>query len=300
MRIAMAGLCVAMCACAGTATTTHTASVLKMARTTSNELGPALQRLPDIRGEIATEGGSSINSLIDLREGKVDIISPVADVAYLAYAGQLEEMREPFDQLRGLAVINLNTVHLLVAPNTKARSLRDLRGLHISLGAPGSSTALITERMLVAHGIPPGSVRVERIPNAEMLRKLVRNEIDAAFVMYNPASQSAATAMKNGARLIDVDGPIVEQIRTEYPHLKRTLIPANTYPNQPEPIHTVGIDTALVCRADLDETLVFRLLDAYFATRPPMTPPNLERAPATPIPLHIGAARFYRQRELSR
>ena len=31
-----------------------------------------------------------------------------------------------------------------------------------------------------------------------------------------------------------------------------------------------------------------------------MTPPNLERAPATPIPLHPGAARYYRQRELSR
>jgi TRAP-type uncharacterized transport system substrate-binding protein len=45
---------------------------------------------------------------------------------------------------------------------------------------------------------------------------------------------------------------------------------------------------------------VYSLLDAYFATRPATTPPNLERAPATPVPLHPGAARYYRQRELSR
>ena len=54
-----------------------------------------------------------------------------------------------------------------------------------------------------------------------------------------------------------------------------------------------GEDRALLAR-------VYRVLDAYFATQPATAPLNLERAPATPIPLHRGAARFYRQRELSR
>jgi TRAP transporter TAXI family solute receptor len=106
--------------------------------------------------------------------------------------------------------------------------------------------------------------------------------------------------MKAGVRLLDIDGPIVEEMRTEYPYLKRTLIPAGTYPNQPEPVRTIGIDIALVCRADLDEDLVYSLLEAFFATRPAMTPPNLDRAPATPVPLHPGAARYYRQQELAR
>jgi hypothetical protein len=89
-------------------------------------------------------------------------------------------------------------------------------------------------------------------------------------------------------------------MRTRYPYLKRTLIPQGTYPNLPEPVRTLGVDTLLVCRADLEDATVYSLLDAYFATRPATTPPNLERAPATPIPLHPGAARYYRQRELSR
>jgi TRAP-type uncharacterized transport system substrate-binding protein len=89
-------------------------------------------------------------------------------------------------------------------------------------------------------------------------------------------------------------------MRTRYPYLKRTLISRGTYPNQPEPVRTLSVDTLLVCRAELDDDVVYRFLDAYFATRPVMTPPNLDRAPATPIPLHPGAARYYRQRELSR
>ena len=78
------------------------------------------------------------------------------------------------------------------------------------------------------------------------------------------------------------------------------VIPRLTYPNQHEPVHTLGVDQLMVCRADLDEDVVYRLLDGYFATRPSTRPPDLERAPATPIPLHPGAARYYRQRELSR
>ena len=132
------------------------------------------------------------------------------------------------------------------------------------------------------------------------MNRLSNGDIDAAFSGFTLPSATVIAAMKRGARLIPIDGPVIEEMRTRYPYLKRTLIPRGTYPNQPEPIRTLGVDTLLVCRADLDDDLVYRLLDAYFATRPAMTPPNLDRAPATPIPLHPGAARYYRQRELSR
>lgn len=294
-------LCLASASCADAAdTTAPSRTTLRLARTTASDLRSALTRLPDVSTDIVTGGGSSITSLIDLRNGRVDISVPLADVAYLAYAGQLDQMTEPFDQLRGMAVTELNTVHLLVARGVKARTLSELRGLRVSLGAPGSSTALITPRMLQAHGISPGDAQSERIPNAEMLNRLISGDIDAAFATYVQPSQAVAAAMREGARLIDIEGPVVEDMRTRYPYLKRTLIVRGTYPNQAEAVRTVGVDVVLVCRADLDEDLVYRLLDAYFATRPAMTPPNLERAPATPIPLHPGAARYYRQRELSR
>ena len=286
--------------CSRTESAAPPRTVLRLAKTTADQLQRALARLPDVQTEIVAEGGSSITSLIDLQRKKVDVSIPLADVAYLAYGGRLSEMPEAFDELRGMAVTDLNTVHLLIAAGVSADDVRELKGLRVSLGAPGSSTALFTPRLLQAHGISPADARAERIPNAEMLSRLASRDIDAAFATYTAPSEAVASAMRAGARMIDIEGPVVEEMRTQYPYLKRTLIVSGTYPNQPEAVHTIGVDVVIVCRADLDENVVYRLLDAYFATRPAMRPPNLERAPATPIPLHPGAARYYRQRELSR
>lgn len=300
-RLLLWGLCLTLAACAGKADTTVPARTsLRLSSTTAGDLKAALARIPDVKAEIVSEGGSSITSLLDLKNEKTNVSGTLADVAYLAYAGQLEEMTEPFDELRGMAVTGLNTMHLLVARTLRVESVKDLRGLRVSLGAPGSSTAHITQRMLEDFGIARGQIRAERIPNAEIVSRLTSGQIDAAFSGFNLPSAIVASALQRGARLIPIDGPVIEEMRTRYPYLKRTLIPRETYPNQAEPIRTLSVDTLLVCRAEIDDATVFALLDAYFATRPATTPPNLERAPATPIPLHPGAARYYRQRELSR
>ena len=301
LLVLIAGLSMSAASCSGTAeTVANPPATLRLSRTNATELQSAFARAPDIKAEIVSEGGSSITSLLDLQNKKTDITGTLADVAYLAYAGQLEEMSKPFDQLRGMVVTGLNTMHLLVGRNARVASLRDLKGLRVSLGAPGSSTAHITVSMLEDLGIATGQIHAERLPNTELVNRLANGDIDAAFSGFNLPGAVVTAATQNGVRLIPIDGPEIEEMRTRYPYLKRTLISRGTYPNQPEPVRTLGVDTLLVCRADLDDDVVYRFLDAYFATRPVMTPPNLDRAPATPIPLHPGAARYYRQRELSR
>lgn len=294
-------LCLAAASCSRAAeTTTAPRATLRLSQTAVNDLQPALARIPNVKSEVVTAGGSSITSLLDLKNGTTNVTGTLADVAYLAYGGQLAEIPEPFDQMRGMAVTGLNTMHLLVGPDVRVQSLRDLKGLRVSLGAPGSSTGHITQRMLEDLGITETQMRAERIPNADIVSRLSAGDLDAAFSGFTTPSATVTAAMRKGARLIPLDDPRIEEMRTRYPYLKRTLIPRGTYPNQTEPIRTLGVDTLLVCRAELDDETVYALLDAYFATRPATTPPNLERAPATPIPLHPGAARYYRQRELSR
>jgi hypothetical protein len=294
-------VCLGTVACTGVAETTAPPPVtLRISGTTARDFQTAVPLLPDIRFEVATEGGSSITSLNDLKHGTIDFSMPMADVAYLAYSGQLEGMPGRFDQLRGMAVLTLNTVHLVAGAHTAVRTIRELRGLKISLGPPGSAIAPIAERLLKVNGINLTDVNGERLPNPEFADKLLRRQIDAAFVTFDPPNAGVTAVTKGGARLIDIAGPAIEELRTRYPYLKRTVIPRLTYPNQHEPVHTLGVDMLMVCRADLDERVVYRLLETYFLTRPASRPPDLERAPATPIPLHPGAARYYRQRELAR
>ena len=294
-------LCVTAISCASSAETERPQrTVLRISATTARDLQSAFPKLRDIEFKVVTEGGSSITGLQNLQQGRIDVAIAMADVAYLAYAGQLDGAQAPFDRLRGLAVITLNTLHLVAGRDAPVKSIRDLKGRRVALGPEGSATALIAERALEAHGIGLSDVNSYRLPYAETAEKLARGELDAAFMTQIPPSAPVVTAAKGGARLLDIDGPLVEEMRTRYPYLKRTTIARATYPNQAELVHTIGVDLLLACRAGISEDVVYRLLDAFFEVRPGSLTADLERAPATPIPLHAGAARYYRQRELSR
>ena len=74
-----------------------------------------------------------------------------------------------------------------------------------------------------------------------------------------------------------------------------------------QPVHTLSVDVVLLARAGLDDALVRRLTEGLFRMLPQLSAelPFLkgmapERAPATPVPLHPGAALYYRERELRR
>ena len=97
----------------------------------------------------------------------------------------------------------------------------------------------------------------------------------------------------------------MRRIRADYPFLKPAIIPRGTYTGQTGDIATVGVDNVLVCREDLPEEIVYRLTKAFFAALPELSRVHAaamlidpDQAPATPIPLHPGAARYYREREI--
>ena len=276
--IRLALLCLAFTGCTQPAAAPAKRYVLRIA-VTDPYLKATYSQLSDISIEDVTPAGASVLTVMNLQRGIVDVSVALADAAYLGYTGQLEEAPGPFDQLRGMAVLDLNTLHLLVGTNTHIHSIDQLNGRHVALGPSGSSGAVIAETLLKANGLT----------------------VDAAFVIQIPGNGPVMQATRGGARLLDVDGPLIEEIRQHRPYLRRTLIPKGVYPGQDKPIRTIGVDRVLICRADVPEGIVYRLLDAYFSARPEGTPPaDLERAPATPLPLHPGAARYYRQRELSR
>jgi TRAP transporter TAXI family solute receptor len=276
-----------------------------------NPLGAALldsysKLLPDYRFEIVPSGGALTNLQV-LQRGGADLGFAFADVTYLAYVGRLEEEPVPFDQLRGVAILQLTAVHLLVRVGPGIQSIDQLRGRAVALGPQGSGTASTAKVLLEAFGVPVASMRAEHLPFVEAANRLAGGGLDAAFVSAGYPAESVAEATQAGAELLAVSGPVVDQLRTDYPFLKGALIPAGTYPRVDRPVHTVGIDTLIACRAGLDETLVYTLTKTFFDVLPQLAVRldalrrmDLARAPATPIPLHDGAARFYRERELFR
>jgi TRAP transporter TAXI family solute receptor len=253
------------------------------------------------------ESPGSVRNVRALQGGAADIGFAFADVTYVAFVGQLAEDPRPFDRLRGVAVLQLTPLHLLARAGLDVRSIRDLRGKRVGTGPPGSGTALTSDILMRGFGVAAADITAEALPFNDAARRLVAGTLDAAFVSAGYPSESVQIATRAGARLVAVEGDDVTRLRTEYPFLRLTFVPGGTYPGHPAPVSTVGVDSLLLCRADLDEDLVYRLTSAFFEVLPTLSTEleslqlmDVARASATPIPLHRGAARYYRERELTR
>jgi uncharacterized protein len=262
------------------------------------------QSMPAVNVEIHASAGAVAN-VEAIQRGDADLGFAFADVAYIAFVGRLGGASTPFDHLRGIAVLQLTPVHLVVGRDSGIRSVSDLRGRRIGFGPPGSGTALTAELILQAFGIRPTAVQAETLPFNEAADRLVSGTLDAMFDNAIFPAESVKAATMAGGRLLPLTGPPIERLRHEYPFLRVTVIPRDTYPRVPEAIHTIGVDSVLVCRSGLNEALVYDLTKRFFDALPSLSSSqdalrfmDLEQAPATAIPLHDGAARFYREREL--
>lgn len=243
--------------------------------------------------------GDSQKRLEALEDGTVDVTNAVADATFAAfYRGA--PGRTPLKNIRGIALMNRAVVHLLVGPHVEPT--KSLRGMRIVLGDPAGASRSIGERLINAMGVPLSQISGEFVPYEDGVDKLLRGETDAVIASVLPPQEVVIRALRGGARLRELSGAEVDRLREHYPLLRRTVLPAGTYPGQNAPLHTVGVDLLLVCRADLDSDIVYSLTRAMFETmRGPMRRElDPYRAPATVIPLHQGAARYYREREMQR
>ena len=248
----------------------------------------------------AADIGESEKRLMALQEGSIDVAVAVADVTYLAFNGHLDRSG-PLDKVRGIALLHPVAIHLLIGPATDPG--HGFRGMRVVLGNPRGGNAALGERLINSMGIPKSEIRGEFLLRDLAVDKLLKGDVDAVIVTGPVPQELVVRALRGGARLLDIDGPEIDRLRASYyPLLRRMLIPGGTYPGQAVPVRTVGVDLLAVCRADLDQNLVYDLTRAYFE----QTPENIrrqtdpQRAPATVIPLHAGAARYYREREVSR
>jgi uncharacterized protein len=255
--------------------------------------------LPQFSVRIADIGDSE-KRLTALQQGSLDVAVGVADVTYLAFNGLLPDRSQPMDKIRAIALLHSAAVHLLAGP--AANPGRGFRGMHVVLGNPVGANEMLGERLINSMGIARSEIRGEFLPRDLSVERLLKGEVDAAIVIGRPPQEPVVRALRGGAHLLDIDGPEIDRLRVYYPLLRRIVIPRGTYPSQAIAAHTVGVDLLLVCRADLDKDIVYELTRAYFeqSLESVRIRPDPQRAPAAVIPLHPGAARYYREREVSR
>jgi TRAP transporter TAXI family solute receptor len=253
-----------------------------------------------------TGGGVMVVSAVDGGQGQLGLAQ--SDVVYIAYRRGIEKNLYPHKNLRAIAVLWINTFYVLVRGDSPFHSIDDLKGRRVGIIRPGTSGEFSTRIMLNAHGMNYGDVEPIFETTYDLMPKLGSGAIDAVF-SANPVMLAAARELSKSVplRLLPISRKVTNELRGSYPFLRPVTVAPNQLAGLAQPTETLGVEWLLVCRSDLSEDLVYQLTRAFFEQLPAMARDHgeaalidPEQAPAAPIPLHAGAARYYREREILR
>jgi uncharacterized protein len=239
-----------------------------------------------------------------IEEGRVELTIVQTDSAYTAYTKGLPDAERPFRKLRGVAVLYPNPIHFIAKESSGIRRLKDLKGRRLAVGTSPAQEA-VARAILEGAGLTLSDVDAKHVSDEQIPVELREGRLDASLIRGNDPSPTIQEIMRvPGARLIPISRSEVERIRTRYPFWHTTAIPPDIYGNASE-IETAGTDAVMICREDLPEELVYWITRTLFESLPELVRSlqslrqvDLEQVHASPIPLHPGAARFYREREL--
>lgn len=262
------------------------------------------RRIPNLEIQMV-DGSGTGGSVSAIQRGDADIGFILADVAFFAQV-EARKDRNHSAELRGIAALQTAPVHVLAHSEVQLPQIARLRHPRIGVNFAFSSQFVLADLVLRAYGLEDGASPLP-LTTTELARALKDGTIDAAFVTSYYPAQSVASATRLGAHLVPMDDGVAENLRRTYPFVHRVTIPANTYTGQSTPVRTIGVNRLFVCRSDLDEKLVHDLTQHFIEALPQIVQPlrasarlmDLDSASATPIPLHKGAAQYYRERELA-
>jgi len=208
--------------------------------------------------------------------------------------------------VRTLMVLYPNRMHIVTTEGRGINKLADLKGKHVSTGSPGSATEVMAFRILEAAGIDKDKdVKRERLGAAESVNAIKDNKIDAFFWvggLPTAAVTDLANTPGNKVKLID-HADVVAKMNQKYGNLYvEDTIPKATYKGMEADNHQATVMNLLVAHANMDDKTAYNIVKTIFDKKQELIAVHKEaenfklenqKAAATPIPFHPGAAKYF-------
>ena len=252
----------------------------------------------------AVSTAASKANIQSIGDGDYQIGFTQSDVMNYAWDGSRSfETDGPCRDFRVLGALYAETVQLITMKKD-IKSVSDLKGKSVSIGAPGSGVYFNAMDVLEGAGLTVDDIKPQYQSFDDSKEALKDGQIDAAFIVAGaPTSAITELATTNGVFLIPIEGKLRDDIMGLCPYYAPLEIPANTYPGQNDPIETITIKATLIVDAKLDDDLVYDLTAAIFDHTEEISKENakgeelsIENATSgITIPFHIGAARYFEE-----
>ncbi|WP_040978528.1 TAXI family TRAP transporter solute-binding subunit [Oceanobacillus jeddahense] len=252
-------------------------------------------------------GGSQENArLLDSEQIQFGFFG--ADSFYAAANGLGHFDGNPVEDLRTLARIYGNHVHVVTLEGTGIETVEDLEGKRVAIGAPGSGTANKAEEVLTAHGFDlEEDIDAQYLDFAEGSDGLADGIVDAVIISVGiPSGNVQELAATHHMKLVKFSEEGTQAILDQYPYYSEGVIPQDAYDGMEEDIPTVIAANEIGVSAQLDEDFVYEVtkllfedhLDEFKASHNAMGELELEMLPESPVPYHPGAEKFFKEKGL--
>ena len=262
--------------------------------------------MPDAKTSVqATK--ASVENLNLLQAGRGEIAFTLGDSLSMAWAGNEDAgFKRKLDKLRTIGAIYPNYIQIVARADSGIRTLADLKGKRVSVGAPKSGTELNARAILAAAGLGYGDMaKTEYLPFAESVELMKNRQLDATL-------QSAGLGVASikdlavGTSIVVVEVPPAVVAKMGDPVYVSATIPGSTYPGQDAPVQTVAVVNYLVSHADVSDTTAYGMTKAVFENLGELAAAHSaarqialdHAATPAPVPMHPGAVRYFREKGL--
>jgi TRAP transporter TAXI family solute receptor len=247
---------------------------------------------------------ASVENLNLLQHGRGEIAFALGDSLKAAWEGDHQAgFKAKLDKLRTIAAIYPNYIQIIATADSGIKQLADLRGKSLSVGAPKSGTELNSRAILAAAGLSYRDLgKVEYLPFAESADLMKNRQLDATLQSAGLGVASLKEMSITGEiAVVSVPKEVVDNIG---PPFVSVNIPANTYAGQDKDVPTAAVINYLVTSAAVSDDLAYQMTKSIFESLPELASSHVagkdikleNAAMGSPVPLHPGAFRYYKEK----
>ena len=267
-------------------------------------LGQYIKNHAGIEVIVVSTDGSKAN-IESIAAGDYQLGTVQSDVMAYAWAGTRSfESNGKIDSFRVVGGLYAEAVQL-VTMNPDIKSVADLKGKAVSIGAPGSGVYFNAMDVLSAAGLTENDIQAQYQSFADSTDALKDGKIDAAFIVAGaPTAAITELCTTNSAYLVPIDGEVADKLMADSPYYTAYTIPAGTYAGQTEDVTTVTVKATLIVAASASEDDVYKLTKAIFDNADAIASENGKGAELSvenattgmAAPFHAGAAKYYAEK----
>ena len=270
-------------------------------------LGQYIKNNAGVEVTVVSTDGSKAN-IQGIDAGDYQLATVQSDVLAYAWAGTQSFAEDgKVDTFRVIAGLYAEAVQLITM-DPEIKSVADLAGKNVSIGAPGSGVYFNAIDVLAAAGLTEADINPQYLSFGDSTDGLKDGKIDAAFIVAGaPTPAITELCTSANAYLVPIDGDISAKLMADNSFYTEYVIPAGTYKGQDADVTTVTVKATLIVSADASEDDVYAITAAIFENIDAITVEHgkgaelsLENATTgMAAPFHAGAAKYFAEKGIT-